>query len=1112
MLPLIMLLTAAVMSAAVTYTGPGGTSGTRATACGDPGSPSGVCAISVTETSSGIGTVAEIQTAADNSARGDTIALQAGVVWSTATQNAVILDKRPGSTGYVTITTSEAAKLPNAGTRITPAYRPVTPVLKVTGSTGPFFLVPSSHEGTATRTPGVPSSHWRFVGLTFEIDTNYYNGGDITRGVIQVGSEASRSVSVVSVADLTVASEVATLGLHKAHGLTAGGTFTLYDATDAALNGLKTVVSVGSAADTNTDYTRYWLTFAVPGVSDGSYVTTPKPYISTGSLITAFSVTGNVATMTTSASHLHAAGDVIGVYGTDVAGLDGVQTITGAPTGTTFTFTTSGVPDDDYMSSHLYYKTPPSLAYAPSDVIIDRCIIQQSTYLGIVRRTLSLHGTRITVRDSFIDGTQHNGSDSQSIASQYGQDHLIHNNYVGSATENIMWGGSQNVPGHPITDAIVRFNYLPHPPERSWGQRYDLLVQTGLGRNGAVHRGRITKGTTGTSTYIATTSGYVNGCGPSGCTGNVDPDWSGCVSGTTCTVTDGDITWRRFGTTQWVIKNNFEFKGSRNALIHNNVFDFMWMASQETAINFKSEQQSETGGYQNNCIPSAWGTVAVSGTTVTSVTGTFPYMEYIAGVRTWLNDPNKITIGGTVYTIASYDSPTSLTVTSAPGDTASAAMSFGSGRNQLCSADYNENTLFANNIVRNTSRPIKGSYGTNSRKDYTSGMIIRNNLFSEIAPLHWVSIDNAPIAAADSRSQSLLLVSPLTNTTIEYNTWQMAAGAINGASVNYGDGRSGDNQVFRYNVLPGGSGNSTTGYSFFSSRDGIDPVDGGTNAAQHGAVSRELMKAASPYTTPVTITRWDKNIFAGVKVDSYSASTGKVYNLCGTSAAFDATKCGIGTADWSLIYRNMSAGNLRVPHTATEFFSSSVEGKSVGVDTAQLSEIRGLTVAPSDRMVLFQWSVSQQIADIPCVAEVGTLPGVDSLGYAGETAQMGTYYRQDADDHDMWVRRGLSRMVVIGHSVPLTASTHYFYRLQCGGDTRTGEFTTLAPLVGTGTLRTSGAGASSMTWGTSYSRATDTISGGGAGSCSDSVCTATVDLGSVVYYRFGSGPVRSAMP
>jgi hypothetical protein len=107
----------------------------------------------------------------------------------------------------------------------------------------------------------------------------------------------------------------------------------------------------------------------------------------------------------------------------------------------------------------------------------------------------------------------------------------------------------------------------------------------------------------------------------------------------------------------------------------------------------------------------------------------------------------------------------------------------------------------------------------------------------------------------------------------------------------------------------------------------------------------------------------------------------------------------------------------------------------------------------------------------------------------------------------------LSRTFILGANDPLLPRTTYWYRLHCGGAFEQGSFTTAEPRTSetADVLRVRrkaepGAAATvELEWGTSYSRASDTISGGQAVpvACDESICTAGFTApGSVVaYYR-----------
>jgi hypothetical protein len=257
-----------------------------------------------------------------------------------------------------------------------------------------------------------------------------------------------------------------------------------------------------------------------------------------------------------------------------------------------------------------------------------------------------------------------------------------------------------------------------------------------------------------------------------------------------------------------------------------------------------------------------------------------------------------------------------------------------------------------------------------------------------------------------------------------------------------------------------------------------------------------------------------KHIIVGAPTDGFP--DGMVWSGCPTSA-----RCIFSTADkpdWWAVFKNPDAGNFTLKDD--QWGKRALpDGMDIGADPAQLPEIRDLTVLPTDRMVLFRWTVTQPIMDTPCVIEVHTAPDFESdwhgrpAAYVGELSDISNYYRADADNADRNTRFGLDRMATIGYAVPLTSSTTYYYRLHCGGDVRRGMFTTTEPAEGTTEQTISrviddpSAKFMDVEYGTAYSRSSDSISDGSiaVSSCeAGQICSVsfTTLKGAVVYYRW----------
>ena len=933
------------------------------------------------------GVVGEIQTAVNDAHRGDTIRLEAGCKWSSSAIPAVWIQRDPpGSSGRVLITSTESAKLPAPGTRITPVYRPLMPRLEYTGTTGPFIAFASAWTGTGSRIPGVSATHWELRGIDFWMDKDTTALQSLTNGYIRIGDSGG------------VASK-------------AGG---------------------------------HW---------------------------TKLTVASNAAEVTTAAAHGFLVGDKIRVEGLTgtAAALMGVQTITSVPTTTTFRFAAPGMTDGTYTESTMYYAHPADTTQLPNDIVINQCIFAQGGLSKIVR-DIYLNSGDVTIKDSWISSARTiGGQDSQLITGLSGAGPVtIHNNYMGGAfSEGLIFGGSATAVGNGFENLDIRYNYLAHPPWEARTRIWRLLKSDG----DPVLRGRIVKPTVANGFYfIARNTGVI---------GSSEPTWCSTLN---CTVTDGTVTWEAVsgdGNATWSIKNNFELKAAKDASIFHNVFEYMWAAAQVRAINIKSEQQSLYPNFGNNCVPTLSGTVNTNGQIVTAVSGTFPWMANT--VATYGTDPKAIHIGGVVYTISSFDSAGQLTLTTSAGTQSNVPFRYGTDPAvRFCQAALTQNINMSHNIVRNTLSPLVVNPGTNAHRGLTGGFKLRHNLFERTDPVVWGS-ENGGVTNAAATLFFTPIVSGFVadhNTFLSSNTpWAVYADNSSGTSF------PGDS-VFTNNIF----GKHTSGVF---------------RSGEHAALA-SLMCGGS--TCPPS--QWSNNVLLGANVSGYSASPGYVANLCPSAAACASPQHGS-------LFHDLTGGDYRVKGNSA-FARAATDGSDYGADPAMLPRIDGLTVQPTDRLVVFRYRVTQPISHIPCVVEVSTMP--DFSVYGGELGNIAAFYRQDSDNADRFPRDGLQRTITIGHSVPLTAGTLHYYRLHCGGDVRTGTFSTVAALSGVEarslTFRSTSPTVQTFRYGYEYSRAnrditdarTEEVSCAVDLSCS---VTYTVNRGKVLYWQMGSSPVQA---
>jgi hypothetical protein len=790
-----------------------------------------------------------------------------------------------------------------------------------------------------------------------------------------------------------------------------------------------------------------------------------------GGSFTSLTVASNVATATGNTAHGFKVGDAVQMSGLTGAGaaMNGLRSVTGVPTSTTFQFAAAGVGDGTYTESTMYFVSPGEVSQIPDDIVIDRCIFTQGG-LSKVRRAIYLNSANTTIKNSFISSGRSAGADSQMILGINGSGPIvIDNNYLaGAVSENIMFGGGRTTLPDPFSDIKVQYNYLAHPPLEARTRTWTLLKSDG----GPVLRGRVVRPTIDNGWYyIARNLGAI---------GATEPDWSDCTA-PGCTVSDGTVVWERFYASNlcaWCIKNNFELKAAKDISLTHNVFEYMWFAGQSRAINIKSEQQSLYPNFGNNCVPTFSGTVNTNGTTVTRVSGLLPYQANVAA--TYGTDPMRIIINGTPYTIARFDTADSLTLTTSAGTQTGVGYRYGTDPSvRWCQAALTQNVNMSHNIVRNTSTPFVINPGTNAHRGLTGGFTLRHNLFERTDPTVWTNEVGTPYHTTTSH----LFFTPIVDKfTADHNT-------ILGSNVGwalYGDQSSSE--------YPGDTviTNNIWGKN----------VNGFYRSTEHTGMSAALCRST---TCPPS--QWSHNILLGMNITSYAASPGSVANLCSGSAA-------CASPSYGLLFRDFSRGKLDV-NPSTAFSRKSTDGSDYGADISQLPQIRDLSVTATDRLAVFQYRITQPIAHIPCVVEVSAIP--DFSTYAGELANIGSYWRQDSDDVDRLPREGLQRAIVVGQMAPLAAGMLHYYRLHCGGDVRTGTFTTEHAVSGTTeralTFRATSTGPQTLYYGHAYSRSSGQIIGAqtATANCMEGdSCSIKYDAdrGQLLYWRLGVGALR----
>ena len=426
----------------------------------------------------------------------------------------------------------------------------------------------------------------------------------------------------------------------------------------------------------------------------------------------------------------------------------------------------------------------------------------------------------------------------------------------------------------------------------------------------------------------------------------------------------------------------------------------------------------------------------------------------------------------------------------------------------LCYAARAININFTNNKVITQAGGIQFGGGNGILTAEVRDWTLRNNLVIMTEPAMTNGSPFSPlrigIAAANdvARNVHILHNTFYAGFTYPYSFVEVTAKSTTGANF------PGDNSMVG-NIWP------RWGAAFRSS------------VGNDGGSTLNIFPCAGATADNCTAQQWDKNVIVGAPTGTTNFRRGSVLSNCPTSASCPE--------DWSFaglqadgnsygpLLRNPAAGLFGVQNEHGWAKRSMPDGSDIGADTDDIPNIQGLSVTPTDRMVLFQWSVTAPIQNIPCVVEVNETP--DFTGrYAGELSDISTYYRQDADDSDRNTRQGLLRMLTVGHSVALTPATLYYYRLQCGGDARHGTFTTSAAMDGFADQTVSrvaedpATSSMQLVYGPWYNRASGTIGDYQVASAqceSGQTCTVSFPAarGTLVYYlwvdRDSSGAVAA---
>lgn len=601
------------------------------------------------------------------------------------------------------------------------------------------------------------------------------------------------------------------------------------------------------------------------------------------------------------------------------------------------------------------------------------------------------------------------------------------------------------------------------------------------------------------------------------------------LTGVTAVPNGGDGACWELKLEQWTIKNAWESKDSSHQLMQYNGFigyppqgfDAL-NTGQFTVVNVKIS--SAYYGFYFNFIP---GTSTRDGT-ITSINYPNLYPQLVNS--TW---PNKVeNLSGCFFDLTDFPTPT----TSVDGYVLPAGYSPW----PFCARAHGDDLKFKNNLFKNVVGGFQliGSYtsGLGGHAMSSGDWEVSGNLFQMKDPIEFghpqITLNSNPaddqnplIAPNVSAYNKGPFQVPPTNVTIKNNTFYAPYNQPSTTiSTTFGIGTNNTNVDFLHHwngtrVWDGNIWASLANASFY--RGGLSPEEAGFLPVFPG--SDDVSGKAY----------WRKNVVLGAAQGSYQRTTypaGTAWTGCPTGARCSGTT-GLPIPDYSPVLVNAPKSDFRV-RSDFAFGKRSLDGGDLGADPDQVPMIRSLTVTPTDRAVAFQYRLTSVIKDIPCVIELHTNPDMESTDWAGNptgpaaeltqllpataraTIQDAAGNNIDSDAHDRNYRDGNRRMIVLGHTTNLAADTSYNYRQHCGGDIALGIFRTKQTLAGTAnqtvarSARTTGVTNMVVEYGTAFSRATNTISGGGTSSAASCTigqrCVATFSAtrGTILYYRW----------
>jgi hypothetical protein len=183
------------------------------------------------------------------------------------------------------------------------------------------------------------------------------------------------------------------------------------------------------------------------------------------------------------------------------------------------------------------------------------------------------------------------------------------------------------------------------------------------------------------------------------------------------------------------------------------------------------------------------------------------------------------------------------------------------------------------------------------------------------------------------------------------------------------------------------------------------------------------------------------NLIVGIDRREYPNAT---YNACPGEA-----RCEPVYYDW-IGFSDPANGDFSLAADSA-YAQAGPGGAPIGVNVSALPQILNLTIEAAPRFATFRYELREPIADIPCVLQVSekrdlsvSVPDLDPTLFpqADSTLRPGT--TQDGFQRIFTAGTLASEPARDGtvYDRALRPGTQYYYRLMCGGDTRSGTFST----------------------------------------------------------------------